>query len=158
MAAAFGGGPATTRLLATSRERLGAVREHLHPVEPLDPAEEGAELFLRRAAAVAPGLDLEPDRATVEEVCRQLDGVPLAIELAAARVRSLTPTQLLERLGDRFRLLAVRGAGSPRQATLEGAVAWSHDLLDADEQQLFASLSVFTGPVRPRGRRGGRRR
>ena len=146
VAAAFGGGPATTRLLATSRERLGAVREHLHPVEPLDPAEEGAELFLRHAAAVAPGLDLASDRATVEEVCRQLDGVPLAIELAAARVRSLTPTQLLERLGDRFRLLAVRGAGSPRQATLEGAVAWSHDLLDADEQQLFASLSVFSGP------------
>lgn len=146
VAAAFGRGPATTRLLATSRERLGAVREHLHPVEPLDPAEEGAELFLRRATEVAPGLDLAPDRATVEEVCRQLDGVPLAIELAAARVRSLTPAQLLERLSDRLRLLADRGADSPRQATLEGAVAWSHDLLEPDEQQLFARLSVFTGP------------
>jgi predicted ATPase/DNA-binding SARP family transcriptional activator len=146
VAAAFGGGPATTRLLATSRERLGAVREHLHPVEPLDPAHEGADLFARRARAVAPDLDLAADRSTIEELCEELDGVPLAIELAAARVRSLTPTQLLERLGDRFRLLAVRGAGSPRQATLEGAVAWSHDLLDADEQQLFARLSVFTGP------------
>ncbi len=146
VAAAFAGGPQTTHLLATSRERLGAVREHLHPVEPLDPAEEGTALFLRRAAAVVPGLDLEPDRTTVEELCRQLDGVPLAIELAAARVRSLTPTQVLERLGDRFRLLAVRGAGSPRQTTLEGAVAWSHDLLDGDERQLFARLSVFTGP------------
>ncbi|WP_170127893.1 BTAD domain-containing putative transcriptional regulator [Euzebya rosea] len=142
---AFGAGPSTTRLLATSRERLGAVREHLHPVEPLDPADEGAELFLRRASAVMPGLDLRPEREVVEELCRQLDGVPLAIELAAARTRSLTPTQLLERLGDRFRLLADRSAGSARQATLEGAVAWSHDLLGPDEQQLFARLSVFSG-------------
>ena len=146
VAAAFSAGPPGTRLLATSRERLGAVREHLHPVEPLTPAHEGADLFVRRAAAVAADLDVTADRGVVEELCRQLDGVPLAIELAAARVRSLTPTQLLERLGDRFRLLAVRGAASPRQATLEGAVAWSYDLLDSDEQVLFARLSVFTGP------------
>ena len=141
---AFGPGRSTTRLLATSRERLGAVREHLHPVDPLDPAAEGAELFVRRAHAVAPGLDLGPDRAVVEELCRQLDGVPLAIELAAARTRSLTPAQLLERLGDRFRLLVGRGEG--RQATLARTVAWSYDLLDRDEQLLFARLSVFTGP------------
>ena len=146
LVAAFGAGRSTTRLLATSRERLGAVREHLHPVEPLDPAAEGAELFLRRARAVTPGLDLEGDRAVVEEVCRQLDGVPLAIELAAARTRTLTPTQLLQRLGDRLRLLADRSASSSRQATLEGAVAWSHDLLAPDEQLLFARLSAFAGP------------
>ena len=158
VAAAFGRGPSTTHLLATSRERLGTMREHLHPVEPLDPADEGAELFLRRATVVAPGLDLDADRATVEEVCRQLDGMPLAIELAAARVRSLTPKQLLERLGDRFRLLAVRGAASPRQATLEGAVAWSYELLDVDEQRLFARAVGVRGPVRPRRGGGGRRR
>ena len=79
-------------------------------------------------------------------MCRQLDGVPLAIELAAARTSTLSPTQLLERLGDRFRLLADRRASSRRQATLEGAVAWSHDLLGADERALFARLSVFAGP------------
>ena len=146
LVAAFGAVPSTTRVLATTRERLGAVREHLHPVEPLDPAEGGAELFLRRARAAVPDLDLETDRETVEEVCRQLDGVPLAIELAAARTVSLTPTQLLERLGDRLRLLAARGDGPQRQSTLEGAVAWSHDLLTLDEQRLFARLSVFTGP------------
>ncbi len=111
LAGAFGAGPATTHVLATSRERLGAVREHLHPVEALDPAEHGAELFIRRARAVAPGLELEADRATIEEICGQLDGVPLAIELAAARTRSLTPAQLLERLGDRFRLLALMFRG-----------------------------------------------
>lgn len=146
LAGAFGSSSPTTHLLATSRERLGAVREHLHPVEPLDPVHDGAALFVRRANAVAPGLDLDADRSVVEEVCRQLDGVPLAIELAAARIRTLTPTQLLERLGDRFRLLADRGARTARQATLEGAVAWSHDLLDADEQRLFARLAVFIGP------------
>lgn len=86
------------------------------------------------------------DRETVEEVCRQLDGVPLAIELAAARMRSLTPEQLLERLGDRLRLPAARGDRPDRQATLEGAVAWSYDLLAPDEQRLFGRLSVFTGP------------
>ena len=146
LVAAFGATRSSSRLLATSRERLGAVREHLHPVEPLDPAAEGAELFLRRAHAVAPGLDLDDDRAVVEEVCRQLDGVPLAIELAAARTRTLTPSQLLARLGDRLRLLTDRGASSTRQATLEGAVAWSHDLLAPDEQRLFARLSAFAGP------------
>jgi predicted ATPase/DNA-binding SARP family transcriptional activator len=146
LAAAFAAGPATTHVLATSRERLGAVREHLHPVDALDPAEHGVELFLRRARAVTPGLDLGADRATIEEVCRQLDGVPLAIELAAARTRSLSPAQLLERLGDRFRLLAARGDVPARQATLEGAVAWSYELLSHDEQVLFARLSVFTGP------------
>ncbi len=146
LVAAFGAGASTTRLLATSRERLGAVREHLHPVDPLDPADEGVELFLRRARAVAPALDLGNDRAVVEELCRELDGVPLAIELAAARTRSMSPTQLLERLGDRFRLLVDRTAGSARQATLEGAVAWSYDLLDVDEQRLFTRLSVFAGP------------
>ena len=143
---AFGAGTSTTRLLATSRERLGAVREHLHPVEPLDPAEDGADLFLQRARAVAPDLDLEAERDTVEEVCRQLDGVPLAIELAAARTRSLTPSQLLDRLGDRLRLLADRGDRPQRQATLEAAVAWSHDLLEPDEQRLFGRLSAFIGP------------
>lgn len=143
---AFGDGGSTTRLLATSRERLGAVREHLHPVAPLEAAEEATELFLRRARAVAPGIDLSTDRTEVAEICRQLDGVPLAIELAAARTRTLTTTQLLERLGDRFRLLA-GGRGRPdRQTTLASAVAWSHDLLTSDEQLLFARLSVFTGP------------
>lgn len=143
---AFGAGATATRLLATSRERLGAVREHLHPVEPLDPAEGGAELFVRRARAVAPQFDLAAHLETVEEVCRQLDGVPLAIELAAARTRSLTPEQLLERLGDRLRLLVTRGDRPDRQATLEGAVAWSYDLLEPDEQRVFRRLSAFTGP------------
>jgi len=143
LVAAMAAGAPTTRVLATSRERLGAVREHLHPVESLS-AEGGVELFVRRAAALAPGVDLHGDRPVIEELCRELDGLPLAIELAAARIRSLTPVQLHERLGDRLRLLAA-GRGSQRQATLHGAVAWSHDLLTAEQQRVFARLSVFAG-------------
>ena len=102
-------------VLATSRESLGLPGERVHSVPPLDPAIEGVELFVDRAvAADAWFTGTGTERAVIAEICRRLDGIPLAIELAAARARSLAPTDLLAHLDDRFRLL--RGTGR---------VAWS---------------------------------
>jgi predicted ATPase/class 3 adenylate cyclase len=129
-------------VLATSRELLGVRGECAIALPPLDAA---AELFVTRARAVAP--TFEPDRAdaeTVAAVCDRLDSMPLAIELAAARMRTLSLAQLADRLDDRFRLLT-GGARTalPRQRTLEAVVAWSHDLLSEPERTLFRRLSVF---------------
>jgi predicted ATPase/DNA-binding CsgD family transcriptional regulator len=140
--------------LATSRQPLATVGETVYRVPPLDLARvhaqapsEAEHLFVDRAAAVVPGFELVPSNAAiVEEVCRQLDGIPLAIELAAARMRILSLEQLVERLRDRFRLL--RGQDRlvlPRQQTLLATLDWSYDLLDAREQILFNRLSVFAG-------------
>jgi predicted ATPase/class 3 adenylate cyclase len=122
------------RLLVTSRERLRVRGEVEYPVEPLaDP--EAVELFCARARA-------EPDPA-VEELCRALDNLPLALELAAARSNVLSPSQILERLSQRLDLFTGGRDTDPRQQTLRATIEWSHDLLDSEEQRLFARLAVF---------------
>ncbi|WP_329196267.1 ATP-binding protein [Streptomyces sp. NBC_01435] len=137
------------RILATSREPLGVPGESVHPVGPL-PADPAHRLFAERARAVRPGFDLGQEAAgdadAVAEICRRLDGQPLAIELAAARLRMLGPRQIADRLDDRFRLLT---GGSrtvlPRQQTLRAVVDWSWDLLDEDERTALRQVSVFAG-------------
>ena len=134
------------RLIATSREPLGVPGEVLVPVGPLAlPA--AAELFADRARAVRPGFTADGHtRPVIDDICRRLDGLPLAVELAAARLRSLTLATLAERLDDRFRLLTVGARTAlPRQQTLRAVVDWSYDLLFEDERRLFARLSVFVG-------------
>ncbi|MER6128578.1 tetratricopeptide repeat protein, partial [Streptomyces sp. NPDC001795] len=130
------------RVLATGREALGITGEVLCPVPPLPP-EHAVRLFLDRARAVRPGFE---GHARVTDVCAALDGLPLAIELAAARLRTLTPDELADRLGDRFRLLS-RGdrTKAPRHRTLRAVVEWSWDLLDDEERELARRLSVFSG-------------
>ena len=148
------------RALATSREPLGIAGEHLWTMPPLElPASElpptvaelgrseAVRLFVERAGAVSGGFALtDLNGPAVLRICRQLDGIPLAIELAAARARVLTPEQIAARLDDRFRLLT---GGSrlalPRHQTLRGAIDWSHDLLSEPEQVLWRRLSVFAG-------------
>ena len=133
-------------VLATSREPLGVPGESVRPVDPLVP-DQARRLFEERAAAVRPDAHtVLRDRAAVEEICRRLDGLPLAIELAAARLRLLTPRQIADRLDDRFRLLT---SGSrtvlPRQQTLRAVVDWSWDLLDERERTVLREVSVFAG-------------
>ena len=134
------------RLIATSREPLGIPGEVLVPVGGLAPA-DAVELFVDRARAVRPGfLPGEPANDVIKDICRRLDGLPLAVELAAARLRALPLATLAERLDDRFRLLS-RGARTalPRQQTLRAVVDWSYDLLFEDERRLFSRLATFTG-------------
>ncbi|MDH6608937.1 putative ATPase/DNA-binding SARP family transcriptional activator [Streptomyces sp. SAI-208] len=133
-------------VLATSREPLGVPGESVRPVEPLLP-DQAHRLFAERAAAVRPDADaVLADEEAVGEICRRLDGLPLAIELAAARLRLLTPRQIADRLDDRFRLLT---SGSrtvlPRQQTLRAVVDWSWELLDDRERTLLREVSVFAG-------------
>ena len=134
------------RLIATSREALGVPGEVLVPVGGLAiPA--AAELFADRARAVQPGFLADgPAGDVIEDICRRLDGLPLAVELAAARLRALPLATVAERLDDRFRLLT-GGARTalPRQQTLRAVVDWSYDLLFEDERRLFARLAAFTG-------------
>src|SRR5205085_5219437 len=132
------------RILATSRESLGVPGEVLYAVPPLDQA-AATELFAERATASAPGIAFD-DAATaaIADICRRLDGLPLAIELAAARVRALDVTQIATRLNDRFRLLTTGPRTLlPRQRTLRAVVDWSYDLLEGGERSLFERLSVF---------------
>jgi predicted ATPase/DNA-binding SARP family transcriptional activator len=146
------------RVLATSREALGITGEVLCPVPPLAAPPEGVSavealeypavrLFADRAMAVRP--DFTVDAATVApvvRVCRALDGLPLAIELAAARLRSLPVDEVAARLDDRFRLLSQGSrTASPRHQTLRAVVGWSWDLLEEDEQRLARRLTVFAG-------------
>ncbi|MFF7529577.1 BTAD domain-containing putative transcriptional regulator [Streptomyces bobili] len=130
-------------VLATSREPLGVPGELLRPVEPL-PEPAALRLLAERGAAARPGFRIDDDPEACAEICRRLDGLPLAIELAAARLRVLTPRQIADRLDDRFRLLT---SGSrtvlPRQQTLRAVVDWSWDLLDEDERDVLRHLSVF---------------
>jgi predicted ATPase len=124
------------RLLVTSRALLRVRGEVEYPVLPLaDP--DAAELFAMRAG-------IEPD-ATVHELCRALDNLPLALELAAARTAVLTPQQIFERLSQRLDLLKGGRDADPRQQTLRATIEWSHELLDEQEQRLFARLAVFAG-------------
>ncbi|MET8945058.1 BTAD domain-containing putative transcriptional regulator [Streptomyces sp. NPDC004542] len=132
-------------VLATSREPLGVPGELLRPVEPL-PEPVALRLLAERGAAARPGFRTEDDPEACAEICRRLDGLPLAIELASARLRMLTPRQIVDRLDDRFRLLT---SGSrtvlPRQQTLRAVVDWSWDLLDEGEREVLRRLSVFAG-------------
>jgi len=150
------------RILATSREPLGLTGETLCPVPSLQlPPEEvtpeqaaaspAVRLFADRAAAVRPGFRIDDVSAgPVAAICRALDGIPLAIELAAARVRALTPQQVAERLDDRFALLSVgTRAALPRHQTLRAIVDWSWDLLDDTERAVLRRLSVFSGGATP---------
>ncbi|WP_103509037.1 BTAD domain-containing putative transcriptional regulator, partial [Streptomyces sp. SM13] len=135
-------------VLATSREPLGVPGEFVRPVEPL-PDPMALRLLAERGAAARPGFRTDADEATAAacaEICRRLDGLPLAIELAAARLRMLTPRQIADRLDDRFRLLT-NGSRTvlPRQQTLRAVVDWSWDLLDAAERAVLRRLSVFAG-------------
>ena len=146
-------------ILATSRAPLRVRAEHEFPVPPLAlPAADRAAaaevgghaavaLFVERAQAVEPRFVLTPaNAATIAEVCRRLDGLPLAIELAAARVKVLSPEALLARLTNRLRLLAGGPRDAPdRQRAMRDTVAWSHDLLSPEERALFRRLAVFSG-------------
>ncbi|MFD6061324.1 protein kinase domain-containing protein [Rhodococcus wratislaviensis] len=150
------------RILATSREPLGIGGEAVLRVPPLtvpgpdrDPSLRGlpqfdaVTLFAERAAAAVPGFVLTDDnRVAVTRICRQLDGLPLAIELAAARLRTMSVEQILDRLADRYKLLTLGGRGAPtRQQTLQLCIDWSYELCTPPEQQLWARLSVFAGSV-----------
>ncbi|MET7694106.1 BTAD domain-containing putative transcriptional regulator [Streptomyces sp. NPDC005483] len=133
-------------VLATSREPLGVPGESVRPVEPLLP-DQAHRLFAERAAAVRPDAGVVlGDKEAVAEICRRLDGLPLAIELAAARLRLLTPRQIADRLDDRFRLLTSGSRTAlPRQQTLRAVVDWSWELLDERERTLLREVSVFAG-------------
>ena len=140
----------TVKVLATSREGLRLADEQLWPVPSLvhtgiDSA--AATLFVERAKAVAPTMSLSKsdDASAVVEICRRLDGMPLAIELAASRLQAMTVTEVRDRLDDRFRLLVGSRRGLERHQTLRAAVQWSYDLLDEAEKSLLASCSVFAG-------------
>ncbi len=148
----------TVRVLATSREPLGLPGEATWALPPLDVPSSGAAglaevrgstavaLFTARAGAARPGFVLDEDsRRAVATICIRLDGLPLALELAAARVRSMTPADVADRLDARFGLLAATRSPDPRHRALLDVVRWSHDLLAPAEQMLFARLSVFAG-------------
>jgi predicted ATPase/DNA-binding SARP family transcriptional activator len=144
------------RVMATSREALGVTAETAWLVPPLSLPEadgrrveesEAVQLFIDRAHAVMPGFEIGTDhRVAVAQICRRLDGLPLALELAAARLRVLTPEQIAARLDDRFRLLKTGNRSAlARHQTLRAAIDWSHDLLDEPSKVLLARLAVFGG-------------
>jgi predicted ATPase/DNA-binding SARP family transcriptional activator len=146
-------------ILATSRERLGVAGEHVHAVPPLtvgDPGEmappallatDGVRLFGERAAAATPGFVLDESNVMdAAAICRRIDGMPLAIELAAARTSSLPVAEIAARLDDVFRLLTGGRRTAPeRHQTLRATIGWSHALLSAEDQEVFDKLSVFRG-------------
>ena len=150
------------RLVNTSREPLSVAAETIWRVPPLSVAPAGADpaaaapgaeryeavrLFADRAAASRPGFTVGPGNvAVVTSICRALDGMPLAIELAAARVRALSVEQISARLDDRFGLLTAGDrSAAPRQRTLRAAIEWSYELLTEPERALFRRLAIFTG-------------
>ncbi|MEU6843408.1 LuxR C-terminal-related transcriptional regulator [Streptomyces sp. NPDC046716] len=148
------------RIIATSRQPLDVVGEHVLPVPPMEvpdgPHESGASapcdallLFADRAGAAVAGFTVNDDnRAEVLALCRRLDGIPLAIELAVSRLRVLSLEEMLGRLDDRFRILTGgRRTSVPRHQTLRTAIAWSHDLSTDQERVLWARLSVFAGEL-----------
>ncbi|OBH92085.1 cyclase [Mycobacterium sp. E2733] len=140
----------TVRILATSRERLDVADEQLCSVPTLGIAEgidsPAGMLFMQRAQQVSSDFSVtEADAAAVAEICRRLDGIPLAIELAASRMASMTPVEVRDRLDHRFRLLVGSRRGLGHHQTLRHAVAWSYDHLDEDEKALLERCSVFAG-------------
>ncbi|MFF0312542.1 BTAD domain-containing putative transcriptional regulator [Streptosporangium sp. NPDC004379] len=135
----------SVRILCTGREPLGITGEAIYEVPPLPAATEAVELFLHRAAAAQPGWTPEPgDRERIAALCEDLDGIPLAVELAAAQCRMLSVGQIADALEDRFTLLVGGSADRPdRHRTLLDTVAWSDQLLEPDERRLFYRLGVF---------------
>jgi predicted ATPase/class 3 adenylate cyclase len=135
------------RVLATSRQALGVRGERQYPVAPLRTDDEAVALFVDRAQAVKPGFTMTDANArAVAEVCRHLDGIPLALELAAARVASMTPDEIFGRLDERFRLLrAATRAEVQRHQTLRAAIDWSYDALAARDRHVFTGVAVFAG-------------
>jgi predicted ATPase/DNA-binding CsgD family transcriptional regulator len=142
------------RILATSREPLDVPGEQALLICPLEVPDPGAPaagtdavaLFIDRADAVLPGFTLTAaNQQAVAQLCRGLDGIPLALELAAVRLRTISIEQLVDRLGDRFRLLGKARTRLDRHQTLSAAIGWSHDLCTQAEQRLWARLSVFPG-------------
>ena len=134
------------RVLATSRLRLGVPDEAIWHVQPLAIATSAFELFAQRARLVRPGFVVDDsNRAVIEQICERLDGIPLAIELASARLKAMTVTQIAEHLDNRFRLLtrADRSADA-RQRSMVATMSWSYDLLDEADRELLRRLSVFT--------------
>jgi len=147
--------PGTT-IVATSREPLLAAGEQIYPVSSMAMPEsdgdldrvgrsDAVRLFVARAVQQQPGFALDERASTVATICIRLDGVPLALELAAARGRSLSVEQIAERLGDRFRLLAVGNRSVPRHQTLRAVMEWSYDLLADDERRVLRRIAVFKG-------------
>ncbi|GAA1549394.1 hypothetical protein GCM10009678_35190 [Actinomadura kijaniata] len=134
------------RILATSRIPLGAPAERRYAVEPLADDRHAVALFLDRAAAARPDVETPLGEEAVRRLCRRLDGIPLAIELAAGRMRSLTVDQLNDRLDDRFGVLAGARVSAPRHQTMLTTIGWSHELCRPPERLLWARLSVFAGP------------
>ena len=133
------------RMVATSRIPLRIAAEHLYPVDPL-PADDAVALFTARAEAVSPDFRLVEHSDAVTEICRRLDGLPLALELAAARLRLLGPEGLRDRLDDALELLTTGARDShERQQTLRATIDWSYSLLDESEQLVFRRLAVFAG-------------
>jgi serine/threonine-protein kinase PknK len=146
------------RILATSREPLGIGGETALLIPPLPvpdpdhlpkglPRNDSVTLFAERGAAVVPGFELtEENKVTIARICQRLDGLPLPIELAAARLRAMTPDQILQRLTDRYLLLTRGSRDAPsRQQTLRMCIDWSYDLCTPAEQRMWAQLSVFAG-------------
>ena len=144
-------GSETLRIVATSRERLGIAGESTVSVSPLardgGVTSDAVTLFVERAAGARPGFGIFDERtaAAVLEICETLDGLPLGIELAAARMAAMSATDVRDRLDDRFRLLTGPEYGPDRQSTLRHAVAWSYDLLDDAERAVMRTASVFAG-------------
>jgi predicted ATPase/class 3 adenylate cyclase len=138
---------ARVTVLATSREGLALAGERLIPLPSLDIAGEAITLFVDRARDARPTFEPSDDVTdAILQICTRLDGIPLAIELAAARVQAMTPTEIAARLDDQFRLLSTgRRAAVERHQTLRRAIDWSYDLLTADEQRVLQRLSVFAG-------------
>ncbi|MEU5880089.1 LuxR C-terminal-related transcriptional regulator [Spirillospora sp. NPDC047279] len=141
-------------VLATSRQPLDVPGEHFRPIAPLPVSADGGqagsgdalELFAQRAGAVVAGFEItDANRDLVTTLCRRLDGIPLAIELATVRLRAVPLEQLTKLLEDRFRLTGTRRAAQPRHQTLRMAIDWSHDLCTPQERLLWARLSVFAG-------------
>jgi predicted ATPase len=140
----LGAAPAL-KIVATSRERLHLSAEHDFQLAPLA-EQEAIELFVERARAVQPAFKLDGNRTVVGQICRHLDGLPLALELAAARVKVLSPDALLSRLERRLPLLTSGVRDAPeRQRTMRATIEWSYELLNPSEQELLASLAVFAG-------------
>jgi predicted ATPase len=142
------------RVLATSRSPLGSPDEHSLLITPLElPADDrgaayadAVTLFVDRAQAVVPDFALTPENTpAVAELCRRLDGIPLALELAAVRLRGMSVEDILARLSDRFRVLGTARTSTDRHRTLRAAVSWSYELCTPAEQRLWAELSVFPG-------------
>jgi predicted ATPase len=142
---------ATVRILATSREGLGVPDEQVWPVRSLDAASgvdsAAVSLFVERAQGIAPSFSIAggDEAAAVTEICQRLDGIPLAIELAASRMASMSASEMRDRLDHRFRLLVGSRRGLSRHHTLRHAMAWSYDLLDDTEKIVLDRCSVFAG-------------